>query len=93
LVTRAMLQEVVSGAQPPKAPMSPRPVLVSAPSRRIAAPRCHGGASSLLRLSAAAMPRHAVAARAKGWRELDDAAAVAHVVRRPLCAPGATLWS
>ena len=55
--------------------------------------RCHGGASSLLRLSAATLPRHAVAARAGGWRELDDAAAVEHVVRRPLCAPGATLWS
>jgi len=73
--------------------MSPRPVLVSASPRRTAAPRCHGGASSLLRLSAATLPRHAVAARAGGWRELDDAAAVEHVVRRPLCAPGATLWS
>jgi hypothetical protein len=65
----------------------------SAPLRRPAGPRCHGGASSLLRLAAAALPRHAVAARASGWRELDDAAAVEHVVRRPLCAPGATLWS
>ena len=61
--------------------------------RRPSGPRCHGGASSLLRLSAATLPRHAVAARASGWRELDDAAAVEHVVRRPLCAPGATLWS
>jgi len=59
----------------------------------VTAPRCHGGASSLLRLSAAALPRHAVAARTSAWRELDDVAAVEHVVRRPLCAPGATLWS
>jgi hypothetical protein len=73
--------------------MSPRPVLVSAAHRRTAGPRCHGGASSLLRLSAAALPRHAVAARTNGWRELDDEASVEHVVRRPLCAPGATLWS
>jgi hypothetical protein len=73
--------------------MSPRPVLVSATFRRAAGPRCHGGASSLLRLSAAALPRHAEAARASGWRALDDATAVEHVVRRPLCAPGATLWS
>jgi hypothetical protein len=73
--------------------MSPRPVLVSASPRRTPAPRCHGGASSLLRLSAAALPRHAVAARTSAWRELDDVAAVEHVVRRPLCAPGATLWS
>jgi hypothetical protein len=72
--------------------MSSRPVLVSASPRRTA-PRCHGGASSLLRLSAAALPRHAVAARTSAWRELDDVAAVEHVVRRPLCAPGATLWS
>ena len=73
--------------------MSPRPVLVAASPRRTVGPRCHGGVSSLLRLSAAALPRHAVIARASGWRELDDEASVEHVVRRPLCAPGATLWS
>jgi hypothetical protein len=54
----------------------------------------HGGASSLLRLASAALPQRAVAVRASAWRELDDAGAgVEHVVRRPLCAPGATLWS
>jgi hypothetical protein len=73
--------------------MSLRPVLVSASPRPSAGPRCHGGASSLLRLSAVALPRPAVVARASGWRELDDQASVEHVVRRPLCAPGATLWS
>jgi hypothetical protein len=73
--------------------MSPRPVLVSAAPRRSFGPRCHGGASSLLRVSTATLSRHAVAARASGWRELDDEANVEHVVRRPLCAPGATLWS
>jgi hypothetical protein len=73
--------------------MSSRPVLVSATLRRTAAPRCHGGASSLLRLSAATLPRHAVTARTSTWREVDDVADVEHVVRRPLCAPGATLWS
>ena len=76
--------------------MSPRRSLVStAFPRRPAGPRCHGGASSLLRLGVAAVPQRAVAARASGWRELDDdaAASVEHVVRRPLCVPGATLWS
>ncbi|HEY2189257.1 MAG TPA: hypothetical protein VGH48_11905 [Caldimonas sp.] len=74
--------------------MSPRHSFRSAPTRRALAPRCHGGASSLLRLACAALPQRAVEARASGWRQLDDAGAgVEHVVRRPLCAPGATLWS
>jgi hypothetical protein len=75
--------------------MPPRRSFVStATGRRPAGPRCHGGASSLLRLACAALPQRAVEARAIGWRELDDAGAgVEHVVRRPLCAPGATLWS
>jgi len=75
--------------------MSPRRSPLSAAAvRRPVGPRCHGGASSLLRLASAALPQRAVAARASGWRELDDAdASVEHVVRRPLCAPGATLWS
>jgi hypothetical protein len=75
-------------------PMSPRRSFHSAPTRRSLAPRCHGGASSLLRLASATLPQRAVEARASGWRELDDTSAgVEHVVRRPLCAPGATLWS
>jgi hypothetical protein len=74
--------------------MSPRRPFVSvATGRRPAGPRCHGGASSLLRLASATLPQRAVAARTSAWRELDDDAGVEHVVRRPLCAPGATLWS
>jgi len=76
--------------------MSSRRPSVSAVSlRRPAGPRCHGGASSLLRLGSAAVGPRAVPALASGWRELDDdaGASVEHVVRRPLCAPGAVLWS
>jgi hypothetical protein len=75
--------------------MSPRrPFVSAATGRRPVGPRCHGGASSLLRLASAALPQRAVAVRASAWRELDDpGAGVEHVVRRPLCAPGATLWS
>jgi hypothetical protein len=65
----------------------------SAPLRRPAGPRCHGGASSLLRLGFGALPQRVAAAR--GRCELDPAdAGVEHVVglpvrdRRP-----APLWS
>ena len=77
--------------------MSPsRPPASAISSRRPSGPRCHGGASSLLRVGLAApAPRGATPARPTVWRELDDGAeaSVEHVVRRPLCAPGATLWS
>jgi len=74
--------------------MSRRRFASAVSPRRPAGPRCHGGASSLLRLGIAAVPQRAVEARASGWRELDGTgASVEHVVRRPLCAPGATLWS
>ena len=59
-------------------------------------PRCHGGASSLLRLGFGAVPQRVATARASGWCELADStgADVEHVVglpvrdRRP-----APLWS
>jgi hypothetical protein len=52
--------------------------------RRPCGPRCHGGASSLLRLGFAALPQRAVAARASGWRELDDElGSIEHVVGLP----------
>lgn len=68
----------------------------SAPPRRPAGPRCHGGASSLLRLGLASLPQRVDAARASGWCEAADSAgtSVEHVVglpmrdRRP-----APLWS
>ena len=68
----------------------------SAPLRRPAGPRCHGGASSLLRLGFGAVPQRVAAARASGWCELasSTSASVEHVVslpvrdRRP-----APLWS
>ena len=68
----------------------------SAPPRRPAGPRCHGGASSLLRLGFGAVPQRVATARASGWCELADStgADVEHVVglpvrdRRP-----APLWS
>ena len=74
-------------------PMSSRRSVSTLSTRRPAGPRCHGGASSLLRLGAATAGR--VPALASGWRELDDdaGASVEHVVRRPLCAPGAVFWS
>ena len=64
--------------------------------RRPSGPRCHGGASSLLRVGLVApAQRGGTPSRPTVWRELDEgaAASVEHVVRRPLCAPGATLWS
>ncbi|MGZ8471816.1 MAG: hypothetical protein ACXWZ7_20680 [Gemmatirosa sp.] len=72
--------------------MSRRPLVVAV-SRRPAGPRCHGGASSLLRLGAAVVAPRVAPAAASGWNDLDDASAVEHVVRRPLCAPGAVFWS
>ena len=68
----------------------------SAPLRRPAGPRCHGGASSLLRLGFGATPQRVAATRTSGWCEPADAAGaeVEHVVglpvrdRRP-----APLWS
>jgi hypothetical protein len=68
----------------------------SAPLRRPAGPRCHGGASSLLRLGFATVPQRVAATRASGWSELAHSsdADVEHVVglpvrdRRP-----APLWS
>jgi hypothetical protein len=52
--------------------------------RRPCGPRCHGGASSLLRLGLPALPQRAVTARASGWRELDDElASVEHIVGLP----------
>jgi hypothetical protein len=58
----------------------------SAPPRRPAGPRCHGGASSLLRLGYGTQPQRVAAARASGWSELGDAAqgTVEHVVGWPL---------
>lgn len=75
---------------------SRRSFLLSAPSRRPSGPRCHGGASSLLRLGFGALPQRVAAARASGWCALGDSAgaSVEHVVslpvrdRRP-----APLWS
>jgi hypothetical protein len=75
---------------------SSRRSFLSAPPRRPAGPRCHGGASSLLRLGFGAVPQRVAAARASGWCELADSAGadVEHVVglpvrdRRP-----APLWS
>ena len=68
----------------------------SAPLRRPAGPRCHGGASSLLRLGFGALGQRVAATRTSGWCEPADAAGaeVEHVVglpvrdRRP-----APLWS
>src|SRR5207253_7401461 len=93
--TRATLQRVVSVAPRSKVPMPPRrPPVPAALIHRPVGPRCHGGASSLLRLASAVLPQRAVAARASGWRELvdDGAASVEHIVRRPLIEPGATIW-
>jgi hypothetical protein len=53
------------------------------PIRRPAGPRCHGGVSSLLRLGLPVLPQRAVAARASGWRELDELASVEHIVGLP----------
>jgi hypothetical protein len=69
---------------------------VLAAARRPAGPRCHGGASSVLRLGLSALPPSIATARASAWRAVgDDAdATVEHVVRapRPASRP-APLWS
>ncbi len=65
---------------------SRRSSLLAAPLRRPAGPRCHGGASSLLRLGFGALPQRVAAARASGWCELGDPAGtgVEHVIGLPL---------
>jgi hypothetical protein len=98
LCTREALQPVVAFAQCLEScsMSSSRRSLQSAALRRPAGPRCHGGASSLLRLGFAAVPQRVAAARASGWCELAPSARadVEHVVglpvrdRRP-----APLWS
>jgi hypothetical protein len=67
---------------------SRRSSLASSPLRRPAGPRCHGGASSLLRLGFGGMPQRVAAARASGWCELADPAGsgVEHVIGLPLSA-------
>ena len=59
-----------------------RPSFAATPVRRPAGPRCHGGASSLLRLGLGTQPQRAMAARSSGWLELQesDGAAVEHIV-------------
>jgi hypothetical protein len=65
---------------------SSRRSFLSAPLRRPAGPRCHGGASSLLRLGFGALPQRVAAARASGWCELGDpaGASVEHIIGLPL---------
>jgi hypothetical protein len=67
-------------------PSSRRSPSFSAPQRRPAGPRCHGGVSSLLRLGFGALPQRAAAARASGWCEPDDSAgaSIEHVIGMPL---------
>ena len=58
---------------------------VSSP-RRPLGPRCHGGASSLLRLGFGAAPQRAASSRVSGWMEISesfDAAEIEHVVGWP----------
>jgi len=73
------------------ASMSPsrRSPLFSVPRRRPAGPRCHGGASSLLRLGFGATPPRVAAARAGGWCELADPSGAGdeHVIGMPSRAP------
>jgi hypothetical protein len=59
-----------------------RPSFAATPLRRPSGPRCHGGASSLLRLGLGAQSQRAMAARSSGWLELkqSDGAAVEHIV-------------
>jgi hypothetical protein len=59
--------------------------LASSP-RRPLGPRCHGGASSLLRLGFGAAPQRTVSSRLSGWMEISDsfdATLVEHVVGWP----------
>jgi len=68
---------------------SRRSPLLSAPLRRPAGPRCHGGASSLLRLGFGAAASRVATPRAGAWCELADpsGASVEHVVGMPSRAP------
>jgi hypothetical protein len=69
---------------------------LSAPLRRPAGPRCHGGASSLLRLGFGAVPQRIATARASGWCETSHSgsAGIEHIVGMPRCAERpAPLWS
>ncbi len=55
----------------------------ASPSRRPLGPRCHGGASSLLRLGFGAAPQRALSPRVSGWMEIGDSfddTPVEHVV-------------
>jgi hypothetical protein len=65
-----------------------RRMLVPASSpRRPLGPRCHGGASSLLRLGFGAAPQRPMRTRVSGWMDLGDApdaARVEHVVGWPV---------
>ena len=67
-------------------PSSRRPSHTRSHLRRPTGPRCHGGASSLLRLGYGTQPQRVAQARASGWSELGDAAegAVEHVIGWPL---------
>jgi hypothetical protein len=67
-------------------PSSRRSFARAAVLRRPSGPRCHGGASSLLRLGFGALPPRAASSLGPGWRERSDAAdsaAVEHVVGWP----------
>jgi|GEM_PF-2669396 len=62
-----------------------RPYPFASSSRRPLGPRCHGGASSLLRLGGAT-PQRAPSSRTSGWMEISDsfdASLVEHVVGWP----------
>jgi hypothetical protein len=76
-------------------PSSRRSPPLHSPWRRPAGPRCHGGASSLLRLGFSALPQRVATARASGWSELADPAAdrVEHIIGMPLRAARASALS
>jgi len=62
-----------------------RPYPFASSSRRPLGPRCHGGASSLLRLGGAT-PQRVPSPRTSGWMEISDsfdASLVEHVVGWP----------
>ena len=63
-----------------------RPYPLASSSRRPLGPRCHGGASSLLRLGFGATAQRAVSPRVSGWMEISDSfddTLVEHVVGWP----------
>jgi hypothetical protein len=65
---------------------SRRPFPSASSSRRPLGPRCHGGASSLLRLGFGTAPPRAASARVSGSMEISesfDAESVEHVVGWP----------